>query len=269
MIRPDLRLVGPITRIDLAIARRQTSGQARITTASPRVPPAADFSRLSRIAEINDDVDLMIVRMGRVEIRLAGRHMDELAIDEPQAMGTLRIGARCVEKREPQVLQRSGPANAFDIRNIQHPESRRLFSFCIGLIRHHEQVASQSERIAPGRVRARRRKLGHDRRTLRMRDVDDAETRARTFVRQIQKSTAVRQLLDCQPLPAVAMSIEIRMTDQLHILRIYAWLRENGRADDRADCHRADGRRRSEIAERRELETSVPAIHQRAWTRAF
>src|SRR5512133_3088837 len=54
MIGPDLRLVGAITGVDLGVASRQTSGQARIITASARVPPAADFSRLSRIAEIDD-----------------------------------------------------------------------------------------------------------------------------------------------------------------------------------------------------------------------
>src|SRR5512144_692772 len=53
MIGPDLRLVGAIAGVDLGITNGQTSGQARVTTASARVPPAADFSRLSRIAEID------------------------------------------------------------------------------------------------------------------------------------------------------------------------------------------------------------------------
>src|SRR5215470_4152142 len=111
MIGPDLDVVGAVAVVELCVAR----GQATVAFVRARVPPAADFTRLARIAQIDNDVELIVERVGRLEVSRAGGYVCELAIHEPDAMGAARIGSGGVEEGEAQVLEATGLLDASEI----------------------------------------------------------------------------------------------------------------------------------------------------------
>ncbi len=84
---------------------RKTAGQTAIAFTCARQPPASNLSRLTWVAKIDDNPDLIILRVGRMKVRHAGREMRELAIDEPQVVYAARLGARGVEERQTQILE--------------------------------------------------------------------------------------------------------------------------------------------------------------------
>ena len=83
----------PIAIVERLVPRRETAGQTAFALTSAGQPPAPDLARLARIAEIDDDPDLIVLRVGRMKVRHAGREMRELAINEPQVVYAAGVGA--------------------------------------------------------------------------------------------------------------------------------------------------------------------------------
>jgi hypothetical protein len=82
VIRPDLDLMRPIAIVERLVPWRETAGQTLVALTSAGQPPAPDLARLARIAQIDDDPDLIVLRVGRVKVRHAGREMRELDIND-------------------------------------------------------------------------------------------------------------------------------------------------------------------------------------------
>src|SRR5262245_14963011 len=100
MIRPHFDVVGPITIVELRVPHAQTAGKSSIALRGPLVPPTTGFPRMTRIAKVDDDVDLVILRIRGVKVRHAGRQVGELAVYEPQTMDASRMWPRGIEERE-------------------------------------------------------------------------------------------------------------------------------------------------------------------------
>lgn len=155
---PHFDLMRPVPRVELLVAWRQTTRQARVALARARIPPAADFPRTPRIPQVHDHVNLIVVRVGGIEVRHAGGEMRELAVDEPQAMDAARADARRVEEREREILQRLRPLDALEVRHVQRPHARELLSllerlvghrqFQLGLVRRHKELFSRCLRAS-------------------------------------------------------------------------------------------------------------------------
>src|SRR5207237_1970603 len=85
-----------------------------VAFARPRQPPAADLDRARRVADVDDAVELIVIVMPWCEIRGAARHVDELAIDEPQGMHAARMRPRRVEVRNKLRLIRDADVEQFE-----------------------------------------------------------------------------------------------------------------------------------------------------------
>ena len=91
MIRPDLDLMRPIPIVEGRVPRRQTAGKTAVALARARQPPSAHLAWLPRVAQVHDDPDLIVLRIGRTEVPHARRQMRELAVHEPQVVHAARV----------------------------------------------------------------------------------------------------------------------------------------------------------------------------------
>src|SRR5687767_14780344 len=93
VIRPDLDLMRPIAVVERLVPRRETARQTLVPLTRAGQPPAADLARLPRVAKIDDDPDLIVLWICRMEIRHAGCQMRELAVHEPEVVHATGLGA--------------------------------------------------------------------------------------------------------------------------------------------------------------------------------
>jgi hypothetical protein len=84
--------------------------------------------------------------------------------------------------------------------------------------------------------------LIHEHRTLRLRDVDHAETTLRRFMGEVEDAPTVRQLLECESLAAVALAVQVVVADQHHVARFgRALCRQRGTGQHETHDQERDG----------------------------
>ena len=95
-LRIDVGVVRAIALVERVARRRRDV----VGGAGAGHPPAADLDRLRRIAHVDAAVELVVVRMARLEVGRARRHVHVFAVAEPQLMHAARGRARAVEERD-------------------------------------------------------------------------------------------------------------------------------------------------------------------------
>src|ERR1700722_6864154 len=121
MIGPHLGLMRPVAIIEFRMALGQTIRKAGVALARSWIPPAAHFARMPRIAQIQDHIKLIVVRIRGIEVRRPRSQVRELAVDEPHTMDAARIWSRRIEEGKLEILQALGVSDALQIRYVQHP----------------------------------------------------------------------------------------------------------------------------------------------------
>ena len=173
-----------------------------------RHPPAADLDRLRRIAHVDAAVELVVVRVARLEVRRAGRHVHVFAVAEPQLMHAARMLARAVEEGDRARLLRH--------RDVEQLEPGRLLADLLRLVGDRHDVAGDVERVR-AHMRLRQVGLHHDLRIARIGDVDAGEILRRAFVRQPGDAAAVLGELHRDAFAHAAEAAEIVLRQQLEI----------------------------------------------------
>src|SRR5215471_7605492 len=85
----------PKTRIELC--RHPCRWGYTVTLTRSGIPPPADFRRLRRRADIDDTIELIVIRMRGGEIGRPTGHMYVLTVDKPQTMHAPRVRTRGIE----------------------------------------------------------------------------------------------------------------------------------------------------------------------------
>src|SRR5580658_7097731 len=129
MIGPHLCLMRPVTVVELGMALGQTIRKAGVALTRTRIPPTAHFARVSRVAQVQDHIKLVVVRIGGIKISGAGGEVRELAVDEPNAMDAARVGSGGVEEGEFEIFEALGVLEQGEIGYIQDPEAGGFLTF--------------------------------------------------------------------------------------------------------------------------------------------
>jgi len=194
-LRIDVGVVGAVALVDRVAWRRHDI----VALTRARHPPAADFDRLRRVADIDTAVELVVVWIGRHEIARTGRAMDEFAIAEPKLMHSARMRAGAIEKRNRFRIFRLGNIEQFKAGGLK-VLLRRLVSD-----RHH--VAARFQRVR-AHIGVRQIGLAHHFRLARIGDVDGGEILRRALMREPDDAPPVRRDLHRHALAHAAEAAE-------------------------------------------------------------
>ena len=173
---------------------------------------------MSGIAQVHNHVELIVVRIGGIEVGRAGGQVREFTVDEPDAMDSARIRPRGIEEREFEILQALRVLDALEVRYIQHPQARRLLALLERLIGDHQHVAGKAERVAARDAGRGRGKLVDQYRIFGMRNIDDAHAGLLPFMSQVEDAASIGPLLDRESFAPVAIAVEIVVADQNHVV---------------------------------------------------
>jgi hypothetical protein len=186
--------------------------ERRLAFLLARVPPAAGFDRLRRIADVDDLVDLVVLHVVRLEIRRAGRNVHELAIHAPHAVDAVGMRARGVVVRDL--------AGLFGLADVPDREARRLVRRldAADLVRNDHQVADDLDRIR-AHLAVREVGLNDDFRLLRVGHVDAGEVLRRAFMAEPHDAAAVLGLVHPHAFADAAKAVELVLRNELHVER--------------------------------------------------
>src|SRR5690606_30944903 len=134
--RIDVGVVRAVARVELGHAPDR---RLAVAFARAGIPPAADLGRLRRVAHVDDAVELVVLRVARLEVRRAGSHVDRLAVDEPQAVRATRVRPGGVEVHDR--------ARLLGLAYVEQLEPRRLHADLLGLVGNGQDVARDLERV--------------------------------------------------------------------------------------------------------------------------
>ena len=103
----EIGAVGPlgidvgVVRAEAGVGTLRMALRRRLAVALLRAgqPPAADLDRLGGVLDVDDPVELVVLRDGSAEVGRAGAHMDVFAVGKPQLMDAARVRARSSRKR--------------------------------------------------------------------------------------------------------------------------------------------------------------------------
>jgi hypothetical protein len=140
-------------------------------------------------------------------------------------------------RRRPGRVEEAHGLRLRRIRDVEDLEPGGLHSRLTRLIRDHQQVADEIQRVGAHPV-VRQVGLHDDRRLLRIRDVHRGDVARRRLVRDPQHAALVAGELDRHPLPAIPEAVERVMSEQAHLHR--RLLRDGYRAQPRSGrrrCH--------------------------------
>ena len=171
-------------------------------------PPAADLDRLRGIAHVDAAIELVVGRIGRLEVARAGRAMDVFAVAEPELMHAARGRPRAVEERDRLRILR--------LRNVEQLEAGRLQILLRGLVGDRHHVAAGLERVR-AHVGVRQIGLADDLGLARVGDVDGGEILRRALVRQPDDAASVRRDLHRHAFAHAAEAREHVVGQQLEI----------------------------------------------------
>jgi len=181
-----------------------------VSNVGARQPPAADLDRPRRPAHVDDAVELIVAPVARREVGRARAAVDVLAVHPPQVMHAARGRARRVEERHAAGLGR--------ISDVEDLESRGFEIWRARLVRHHEQVADQIQRVGAHPV-VRKVGLRDQRRLLGIGDVDGRDVLRRRLVGDPQDAPAVAAALDGHALAAIAEAVEGMVGEEADVAR--------------------------------------------------
>ena len=186
------------------VARRLVAGGRRhlVALARARQPPTADLQGLGGIAHVEGAVELVVERVGRLEVRRPGGHVHRLAVAEPQLVHAARAGAGSVDDGN-----RLGGLGSGDVEQL---EARRLLAVPLHLVGNRHDVADRLQRVG-AHVGGRQVGLHDDLGRARVGDVDGSEVLRRALVRQPQDAPTVPGDLDRHALAHAAKAVELVM----------------------------------------------------------
>ncbi len=92
---------------------------------------------MARVAQVQNQIKLIVIGIGGVEVGRAGGYVGEFAVDEPDAVDAARIWAGRIEERKFEILQALRVLDSFEIRHIQHPQTGHFLAYLQGLIGHY------------------------------------------------------------------------------------------------------------------------------------
>ena len=145
--------------------------------------------------------------------------MGELAVGKPKAVDAAGVRPGGIEEGELEILQRLGFLDAAEVGDVQHPHPRGLLALLVALVGHRQHVAGKSQGIAARGARRGRRQLGDHHGFFGMRDVHNAQAPVLALMRQVEKTPAIRPLLDRQTLAAVTVAVQVIVANQNDVLR--------------------------------------------------
>ncbi len=202
-------------RIDVAVVRavalveRVARGRRGVVALlGARHVPAADFGRLRRVAHVDDAVELVIERVGALPVRRAGRHVDVLAVAEPELVDAAGVFARAVEERDRARLLRVG--------DVEQLHAGRLQVLLLGLVGDRHDVSARLERVR-AHVAGRQVGLADHFRLARIGDVHGGEVLRRALMREPHYAAAVRRDLQRHAFAHAAETVEHVVREQLEV----------------------------------------------------
>ncbi len=135
----DVGIVHPKTRIELG---GHTCGwSVTVPDTRARIPPPTHFLWLGRVADIDDAIELIVLRISGGEISRPAGHMHVLTVDKPQTMYTPRV--------RPRGIEMGNQPGGFRRGNIEEIKTRRLCTDIFCLISHRHDIAHDVQRIRP------------------------------------------------------------------------------------------------------------------------
>ncbi len=191
--------------------RRQALRRRRIVAFhGARQVPASERQRLRRVAHVDDAVDLVVLRIARLELRVGASHVHRGAVDEPQRMAAPRRRARGVEERDRARLLRHA--------DVEQLEARRLQAEARHLVGDRHQIARGLERIG---AHLGMRQIGlHDHsRRARIGDIDRGEVLRRALVREPQDAAPAARELHRHALAHAAKAVQAVLGEEFHVER--------------------------------------------------
>src|SRR2546422_74686 len=99
----DVGVVGAKSGVELRVTSR---GRLRVAVPRTGQPPATDLDRMRDLPDVDDAVELVVLRVPGLEVRRSARQMQIGAIDEPQMVHAPRMGPGGVEERDRPRLAR-------------------------------------------------------------------------------------------------------------------------------------------------------------------
>ena len=204
--RVHIGVVRAKSRVELLVSCRR---RLRISVAGPRQPPATDLDRPRRLAHVHDPVELVVLRMARLEVGGAARAMDVAAVDEPQVMHAARVRPRGVEECDG--------ARMGGVPHVEHLEAGRGQADPARLVGDDEHVADEIERVRP-HVAVRQLGLHDDCGIARLGHVHGGHVLRRGLMRQPQHAPAVAGELDAHAFANVPEAVELVVTQEPHVL---------------------------------------------------
>ena len=195
-----------IVRAEAGVGAFRMTHRRRLAVALSRArqPPAADLDRLRRVLHVDDPVELVILGVGRREVRRAGAHVDVFAIGKPQLMNAARMGPGAIEERDR--------TRGFRHRDVEQLEPRGLQPLLFRLIGDRHDVADRFQRI---RAHMGLRQIGpcDDFRGAWIADIDGGKIFRRALVSQPQDAAPVLGDLDRHALANAAEPVELVMCE--------------------------------------------------------
>ena len=203
-LRIDVAVVRAVALVD-RVARRRRDVVALLGAGHV---PAAKLDRLRRIAHIDAAVELVVVRMRRLEVRRAGGAMDVFAVAEPELVHAARGRPRAVEERDRARLLRH--------RDVEQLHAGRLLALLLGLVGDRHDVAADLKRIR-AHVLLRQVGLHHHLGVARIGDIDRGEILRRALMRQPDDAAPVGRDLHRHALAHAAEAVQLVLGQQLEI----------------------------------------------------
>src|SRR5205814_4340760 len=148
-LRIDLDVVRAVAVVD-GLSLRQAHRQAAVPDAGARQPPSPRLARLARIAHVNGEVELIVLRVLGIEVGGAAREVGELAVHEPEPVDAAGLRPRSVEEGEAQILQRPRVFHAGRVADVEEPHPGRLLIGPLCPVGYGPHTAGAPARVAAG-----------------------------------------------------------------------------------------------------------------------
>src|SRR6267142_531103 len=205
--RIDVRVVGAVAGVELRMTRRR---RLRVAVTRAGEPPAPHLDGTRGLADIDDTVELIVLRIAGLEVRRTAGQMQVSAIDEPQVVHAARVRPGGVEERDRARLARIG--------HVEELDARRLHANPARLIRDDQQIAHEVQ-VVGAHVAVGQIGLDDDRGLPWIRHVHGGEVLRRRLVAEPQHPPPIAGQLDGHALPAIAEAAQIVVAQEPHVLR--------------------------------------------------
>ena len=198
-------LCGAEAAVEDGVTHRRRLG---IAVARAGQPPTPDLRGTRGLADVDDAVALIVLRIAGREVRGAPAQVDVGAVHEPEVMDTAGVRPRGIEEGDG--------ARAPGVADVEDLEPRRLEADPGRLVGDDEEVAGEIQRVR-AHVGVRQVGLEDDRGLGGLRHVDGGDVLRRGLVGQPQHAPAVARELDHHALAHVAEAAEVGVGEQPHV----------------------------------------------------